>query len=337
LKLNGSPFLVARNADQPSISNDGLLFYVNRENTGSGEQLVLLSRSGHILKKISQPQLEIHSPAISPDGNVIATMSVEKNGSYDIWLHDIKKGIKSQLSFDIPQTWRPSWSPDGKEIVFQSGFFDSVDIYIQTINSRTSAKPLIHTKQNESSPFWSHNGRFIIYSKSVSQSDNKNDLWYLELGKGDSPKQLFESRFDESFPCMSPDDKYVAFESDKSGQMEIYVTNFPKADHLWQVSFEGGVFPQWVGNEIFFVDPRQNELMSAKVKINNDFQSENPVKLFSADTAGVQLQWSPTVKYTVTRDGKNIVAVKSFSRSVGTNLVLVENWMEEFKNKNEVK
>lgn len=337
LKLKGSSFLVARNADQPSISNDGLLFYINRTNTGSGEQLVLLSRSGHFLKNISQPQLEIHSPAISPDGNVIATMSVEKNGSYDIWLHDIKKGIKSQLSFDIPQTWRPSWSSDGKEIVFQSGFFDSVDIYIQTINSRTSAKPLNHTKQNESAPFWSHDGRFILFSKSESQSDNKNDIWYLEMGKGNPPKQLFESRFDESFPYMSPDDKYVAFESDKSGQMEIYVTDFPKADHQWQVSFEGGVFPQWIGNEIFFVNPRLNELMSAKVKTNNGFQTENPIELFLADTAGVQLQWNPTVKYTVTKDGQNIITVKSLMGSVQSKMVLVENWSKEFKNKNEIK
>jgi Tol biopolymer transport system component len=337
LKITGNQFLVARNADQFSVSENGMLLYVDRAIERSGEQLVLLSRSGIILKKISQPQLEIHSPAVSPDGNLVATMSIEEGGTYDIWIHDITKGTKSQLSFDVPETWRPSWSPDGKEIVFQSGFFDSVDIYIQAINSRTSAKQLIHTKQNEGQPFWSHDGRFILFAKSASQPNTQNDIWYLEMGGGNYPKQLFESRFNEDFPYMSPDDRFVAFQSDKSGQLEVYVTDFPKANFQWQVSFEGGVFPQWNGNEIFFVNPRKNELMSAKVKINNGFQSENPIALFSADTAGVQLQWSPTLKYTVTRDGENIVAVKSLMGSVQSKMVLVENWIEEFKNKNEAK
>ena len=337
LELTGSPFLVTRNANQPSVSQNGMLFYLDRGNGSSGEQLVLLSRSGQILKRISQPQLEIYSPVVSPDGNRIVTASSEEGVKYDIWLYDIIKGTKSQLSFDVPQTSGPSWSPDGKKIVFASGFGENVDIYLQATNSSTSAKPFLHTKQSEGNPFWSADGRFILFSMTKTQRRTQSDIWYLDMDKESLPKPLFESRFNEDYSCMSADGRFVAFQSDKSGQAEIYVTNFPEADQQWQVSFNGGNYPQWIGDEIFFLNPRRNELMVAKVKTSSDFQLENPEKLFSADTAGVLFLNTNYLKYTVTKDGKNIVAVKSLTDSDQAKLVLVENWFEEFKNKNEVK
>jgi hypothetical protein len=77
--------------------------------------------------------------------------------------------------------------------------------------------------------------------------------------------------------------------------------------------------------------------MVVKVKTNPDFQSEVPRKLFSADSAGVMLMNINYLKYTVTRDGKNIIAVKNLTGSARGKIILVENWFEEFKNKNEVK
>ena len=333
LEVTGSPFLIVRNAIQPNVSQNGLLNYLNRGNQSNGEQLVLLSRSGQVLKTISQQQIEIYAPVVSPNGNKIVASSSEGGGKFDIWLYDIIKETKSQLSFDISQTWGPSWSPNGKEIVFASGFFESTDIYLLATNSSTSAKPIIHTNKSERSPFWSVDGRFLLFTITETQPRIQSDIWYLETNRDSISRRLFESRFSENFPYVSPDGRFVAFQSDKSGQNEVYVTNFPKADQQWQVSFNGGEYPQWIGNELFFMNPRQNELMVAKVKTSPDFQSENPEVLFSANTAGVLLTNTNYLKYTVTKDGKNIVAVKSLTNSNQGKLVFVENWFEEFKDK----
>ncbi|HTY09558.1 MAG TPA: protein kinase [Bacteroidota bacterium] len=335
LKITGNPFLVVRNvnADRISVTENGMLSYVDVGNSVIGAQLVLLSRAGQFLKTIGQTQSDIHSPAVSPDGQTVATMSSEGNGKYDIWLHDVAKGTKSQLSFDIPETWRPSWSPSGKEIVFQSGFFDSSRIYVQGVNGHTSAKLLMGANQWGSSSYWSADGRFILFTRSESQPRTHNDLWYLELGRDSSQKRLFESRFNEDCPYMSPDGRFVAFQSDKSGQWEVYVTDFPNAQQQWQISIEGGLYPQWVRNEIFFVTPKSNELMSAKVKTSPGFRAENPEKLFSADAVHVQLALAYSFFYTVTRDGKNIIAVKRLGESNRPNLIMVENWFEDFKDK----
>ena len=337
LELTGSPFLVARNADRPSVSQTGMLLYEDRGITSNGEQLVLLSRSGQILKKIGPPQLDIYSPAVSPDGKKIATASSEENGEYNIWLYDIIKGTKSQLSYDVPQTWGSSWSPDSKKIVFASGFGENADIFEQEINSTASAKPFIHTEQSEGNPYWSANGQFILFIKTETKPTRQNDIWYLEMNKGSAPKRLLESKFNEDYPWFSPNGKFVSFMSDKSGQQEVYVTNFPAADKQWQVSFNGGIYPQWIGDEIFFVNRRSNELMVVKVKTDPDFQSGIPIKLFSADSAGIMLMNDNYLEYTITRDGKNIVAVKNLTGSAQEKLILVENWFEEFRNKSETK
>lgn len=331
LKKNGNVFLVARNADAPSTSKNGILSYRNFRGTNYGEQLILLSRTGQTLKQFNLSAISIWSPIVSPDGNKIACSIEEENGDYNIWIYDLIKTTSYQLTYDVPQTWGPTWSPDGKKIVFASGF-DSSDIYEQEINSTTQSKSLIETENDDGNPYWSRNGRFILYSRKESKSKADNDLWYIDTNNGQS-KKLFESRFNEDFPTMSPDGKFVAFQSDKSGQDEIWVTNFPQADKLWQVSFNGGNFPNWVGNEIFFTSPRRNELMVVKVKAGQEFEA--PKKLFSIDTTGILLRGAGInyLKYAVTNDGQGIIAVKNLAGSEEVKFVLVENWSEEFKNK----
>ena len=271
--VTGNRFLVVRSAAQFSISDNGMLLYVEKAE-GTGEQLVLLSRSGTIVRTLTQPQKgEIHSPSISPDGNTVAAMNGEGN---DIWLYDLTRGNKSQLSYDVPQTWRPSWSPDGKELVFQSGYGDSSDIYLQATNGISPAIPLIHTPQFEGAPCWSGDGRFIFYVRLETQPRRQTDIWYLDVRNKTTPKPLFESRFSESFPCGSPDGRFVTYVSDKSGQPEVYVTEFPNAQHQWQISIERGMYPQWVGDEVFFLNPLRNELMTAPVDTRPEFRPGNP-------------------------------------------------------------
>jgi hypothetical protein len=99
------------------------------------------------------------------------------------------------------------------------------------------------------------------------------------------------------------------------------------------ISSSGGSYPQWIGNEIFYTSQKGNNLMSVKVKTTPDFQSGIPEKLFSADSSGVALQTTYSFYYTVTRDGKNIIAIKNITGSTLPKMVLVENWKEELKEK----
>jgi len=330
MQVSGKEFLVARDANQVSISKNGLLLYNRQSRENEGEQLVLLSRSGQILKDISQPQQAIYHPTVSQDGESIATASVGADGQIEIWSHDIKRNIKTQFTFDFGESIRPSWSPDRKKIVFQNGFSERANIYFLETNSFSEPKSLINSADRDDNPHWSHNGRYIFYSRLERQNNSQRNIWYLQLGEENSPKRLFQSRFQDDHPFMSPDGKYVAYASDKSGRFEIYVTNFPEADRQWQVSYDGGERPQWINDEIFFVNQGTNTLMVSKIKAGTDFQCEIPQALFSPQEAIIDL-YLHTHRFGVTPDGQNILAVKSLGEITNRGLVLVENWLEEFK------
>ena len=330
MKVSGNTFLVVRGANKLCVSQNGMLSYVKQNVEFIGQRLVMLTRSGEFIRNISQPKIGLGSPSFSPDGKTIVATCVENVGKFNLWLFDVSKNLEYQFTYGIQQAWEPSWSPDGKQIVFASGL-DQADIYLQSTNGGTPAKPLIHTNKFEGYPNWSPSGKYILYTVTETQPLLQNDIWYLEVGNGKSPKPLFKSEFNETYPNISPDEKFVVFQAKKSEQTNIFVTDFPKADKQWQVSFGGGYYPQWIGSEIFFVN-YNDDLMRVKVKTNPDFQFEKSTILFSADSAGVQID-GPTYQYTISPDGKNIIAVKNLNKSYPPSQVIVENWYEEFRNR----
>ena len=332
MKTTGNQFLVARQANNISVSDNGLLLYNWQDLTNSKEQLVLLSRAGRLIKEIGQPQTEIYAPSIGPDGHSIATTSAETREDYEIWHFDMNTNIKTQLTFDLGEAFVPDWSPDGKQIVFEKGIGPRSKLYFFETNSLSDPKPLINSNSVDQSPHWSADGRFIFFTRVDLQNNSKGNLWYLELSEGNEPQPLFQSRYQDDEPFMSPDGRYVAYSSNKSSQYEIYVTDFPGAEKHWQISYNGGDFPIWVNNEIFFVNTKTNALMVSKVSSRAKFKSAIPQKLFSPSSESIEFEFR-TRRYTITPDGKNILAVKKLGTAAERKIVLVENWLEEFKDK----
>jgi eukaryotic-like serine/threonine-protein kinase len=333
LKKTGEPFLVIPKSNYVSVSTNGMIAYIDYSNLATGEELVFLSRSGQVGESIQQSPEPIYTPAFSPDGSRIAAVSGEIGGrTLDVWLFDPVKKTKSRLSSDVPMAWAPSWSPDGKEIIFTSGFYDDIDIYVQRRDGISPAERLIASDQAEGAARFSADGRYIIYSR-WPQFGGNADIWYAKRSDPGASQPLFESKYWETSPCPSPDGRYIAYQSNKSGQDEIYVTRFPEADQHWQVSFNGGKFPQWIGSEIFFVDARTNELLSSRVSTRGGFDAALPEKLFSATVAGVSIEGNSFFSYAVGREGKRIVASRNLVGNTKPKTVIVENWYEEFREK----
>ena len=159
------------------------------------------------------------------------------------------------------------------------------------------------------------------------------DLWYQEKNKKE-PKILLQTDYNEYGASLSPDERFMVFVSNKSGQYQIYVTHFPDVSVQRQVSINNGIFPIWIGNEIFYSSYSQ-DLMVVNVDITgSDISISQPKLLFSGNQLGVQLYGVNVRKYTVTPDGQKILADYS-PQSSQFYMVLVENWIEQFKNKKE--
>ena len=123
---------------------------------------------------------------------------------------------------------------------------------------------------------------------------------------------------------LSPDGRWFAYESNESGQPEIYVQPFPPTGGKFQVSKNGGVRPVWRrdGKELFFLSP-DSKLMAAAIDTTAQFQADIPTPLFTVATAGAS---AGTRLYAVTKDGRRFLVNVIQEQSTATPLTVVVNW-----------
>ena len=119
------------------------------------------------------------------------------------------------------------WSPDGSRIVFNSGRAGTLDLY-QTASSGTGSDELLLKSDDTKWPNdWSSDGRFISFGGFNPKT--QLDAWILPLDGGRKPFPIVQTQFFEGWTTFSPDRRWVAYTSDKSGRNEVYVQPFNPA------------------------------------------------------------------------------------------------------------
>jgi Tol biopolymer transport system component len=185
--------------------------------------------------------------ALSPDGSMVAlSVFAPDQGSADLWLYDVERGIRTRFTFDPGADFNPVWSPDGTRVVFASRREGASDLYINTVGGAETEQLLLENDQNKSPTDWSRDGRYILYTSA-------SDIWALPTEGDGEPFVVIESQFADIDGLLSPDGRWLAYASNESGQMEVYVTSFPAPGRKWQVSKDGGIPGKWRddGREIF--------------------------------------------------------------------------------------
>jgi eukaryotic-like serine/threonine-protein kinase len=134
---------------------------------------------------------------------------------------------------------------------------------------------------------------------------------------------VVQTEFGQGSPVVSPDRKWLAYDSNTSGRPEVYITAFPAAGAKWQVSTEGGHVPKWRrdGKELFFLDPSDNLLAVDVSTLSNSVRLGAPHVLFQA-SAGA---------YDVTADGKKFLFDSADVKEDSQPMTLVQNWTAELK------
>ena len=278
----GEAFPIAHNGAYPSAAGGTLVY--RRRGRGGQWQLQWRDRDGENLGTIGKPHDGIQHMALSPDESRVAVNGWTE-GNQDIWVHDVSTGVATRLTFDRHGDIGPVWSASGKELVFNSAATGIYDIYLKSADGAGEAAELLATDANKFASDWSADGRYILYDRGPRESDRQSDIWYLQR-KGDSadfePESFLETAFDEHAAKFSPDGRFVAYVSDESGQDEVYVRPFPRGGGQWQLSFNGGVQPQWRGDgkELLYVGG--NTLMAVEVKTTPTFSLGRTNRLFES-------------------------------------------------------
>ncbi len=209
------------------------------------------------------------SPAWSPDGKRIAfgsdrdeILDIHGFPTYEIYVMDADGGNPQNVTNNRHDDWVPSWSPDGKRIVFISyreghfiGDFELItsEIYVMDADGGNQQR-LTENRKNDWSPSWSPDGTRIVFS-SDRKGDFINNEIYVMDADGKNQQRLTENRHEDGAPSWSPDGKRIVFVSDREGNHEIYVMDTDGGNLQNLTNNPGGDFgPAWFG-DAFAVAP----------------------------------------------------------------------------------
>ncbi|MBI3449748.1 MAG: serine/threonine-protein kinase [Acidobacteria bacterium] len=323
----GEPFLVVPDGDLPSVSNDGTLVTV--KGAGGGEsQLVWLDRSGKLTGTIGKPQAQWPFPAISPDGRQIAIAATE-NDKREIWLHDAERGTMTRLTSNSAGTWSPVWTPKGDQVVYTDGQAPpALSILVKAADGSGEAKKLVDGWGPSISP----DGRYLAYA--ASDPNNDWDLWYLELEKGGPPVLLLKAPETQIWPRISPDGAFYAYQSGETGRNEVYVKRFPSGEGKWQVSTDGGEWPAWGhhGDRIYYV--HEDTILEARFASKPGVSLGRPVEILTRPSYGAPLMFGWTSGFDVSADDQRFVVARAVGGTqVASGIIVIENWLAEFRKK----
>ena len=324
LEATGQPFLVAQGAI-PSVSSDGTLLFVRAESTA--KQLGWVNRKGEVSRLLGGSMQSPEGPAVSPDGRKIA-LSIFESGIWEIFVLDGERSTRVTFA-ERKVKLTPSWSPDSRYVFFSQ--LNPDQIWKVPADGSGKARLLVGGYR----PYVSPDGRFLVFQLR-GQGKNLSDIVYTALAnpdaaiEPDSVRTIVEGPGDDLQGVLSPDGRYMAYQSDESGGYQIYIRRFPDGEGKWQASVAGGAFPRWSrdGRELFFSDLSTNDLMVVPVQPGANITLGSPQRLFSANTIGAELSQG----FDVAPDGKEFVVVLNGTSS-GTEkgISIVQNWFAEFK------
>jgi Tol biopolymer transport system component len=310
-----------------STSNTGTLIYQTGE-ASTGWNLVWRGRDGKQTDGITKTERYL-SPQLSPDGaRVAVTIFAGGQGVSDIWIFDLARQTSTRFTFGpASQTW-PVWSADGKTIFYGSNLKGPNQIYAKVADGSGAERAVLETAEVVVSPrAVTPDGRYLIYARRA-KGEAGYHIWGLPLFGDGKPFAIVQDAFDEDYPTLSADGKWMAYQSNESGRKEVYITAFPGGGAKWQVSSNGGSSPKWRkdGKELFFLD-LADTFNSVDVNAAGGApRLSAPHVLFQA--VGIQRDFGP---YDVTPDGKKFL-VNSGNLNEGADpFTLVLNWPAELK------
>ena len=263
LQLEGDPVRlgVQVRVDMPighrfSVSANGLLVFLPPPTTEA--ELTWLDRGGRRLGIVGEPGL-FRNLDLSPDGRQVAlTKRIQRPvvaTQTDIWLIDLATGRATRLTDDPAGDFDPTWSPDGKHIVFNSDRLGLHSLFMRPSNGSGADVSLVKSEtDNFTVASWSRANVMIF---NVFNKDKASDLWTMSMSGDRTPKVFLSSTHSELNGTFSPDSRWVAYQSNASGRYEILVRPFPNKDPAQTVSRDGGMYPRWRGDgkELFFLSP----------------------------------------------------------------------------------
>jgi serine/threonine-protein kinase len=315
-----------------SLAPSGTFGYLSGVSGGldsRSRRLMWVDRQGNE-ESLGAPPEAFAIPRLSPDGTkVVIDDRADVGDGLAMW--DIERKRMTRFSFGVDAY--PVWSPDGTRVAFTS--FDAKTgtghLFWQAVTGAGGPERLEQSSRSRYATSFTPDGSRLVFREEAGEAGL--DIGVLTLESARRSELLIQTRFSELNPEISPDGKWLAYESNRSGRAEIYVCPFPDVNAgLWQVSTSGGVQPVWArnGRELFY-RAQGGSLMAATVELKPSFSAAAPTKIVDARyfTSG------PFRSYDPSPDGKRFLMITQGDVPAGTSspatIVVVQNWVDELR------
>jgi serine/threonine protein kinase len=221
------------------------------------EQLTWYSRSGKVLGKVGGSLAITGGPAsvaLAPDGRRAALMVTSPRFTSDLWVVEFARGLISRLTFTDGGEVAPVWAPDSRRLAYRSrgGGNRSFSLMVKDVDGTGDGESPVGNLVGGVPNGWSSDGRFLLFTRGPDA--NTLDLFALSIQRR-TETGLLQSVFSEGGGRLSPDNRWMVYQSNESGRNEIYVRAFLVADDgtpslgpKSRVSTDGGVMPRWRGD-----------------------------------------------------------------------------------------
>jgi len=307
-----------------SASNDGILarWGMGLPNT----TLRWYDRTGKTIGEVPVPAGRYEQVRLSPDGKRLAATRRSAVSASDIWLFDLDRPVPSRFTFGPSNNYYPTWSPDGNLIAFASDRFGPEDIFVKAANGSAEEVAVLKGGAMFKEPCsWSSDGKTIVFE----QPDPKSS-WDLEMLAADgksAPIPFLHAPGLQRLGMVSPDGHWIAYNSDESGRMELFVQSFPAPGAKYQVSSAGATngTTRWTrgGKDLMFMAVDGFTVMTADVSLGASFHAGEPRSLFKLRGDFVGVDFSP--------DGERILATSPAGATVTPSITIDVNWSAQMR------
>ena len=250
---------------------------------------------------------------LSPGASRAALLTSDNPG---IFLLEMSSGVFSRLTSSPRSETDMVWSPDGKELAFSL----RGNLFRRAIGS-SDAVPFYQSPEGKWLHDWSPDGKYLVFA-------HDQGVYALPTTGEQKPITLLENSFSKDEFRVSPDNHWIAYNSDESGQSEVYVASFPKFDHRRQVSNSGGAVPRWRGDmkELYYLGS-DGKLIAVDVRAGEVLETSAPHTLFQADIPFTTV----LDQYDVTSDGQKFLIIENEAGATSPPINIVVNWAEELR------
>ena len=311
-----------------SLAEDGTLVYVPGAGGTIGEQLtfVWVDREGREETVAAEPRA-YQNFSLSPDGTKIAVQIQSSPENIDVWIYDLVRDTQMRLTFDPGVEAFPIWTPDGQRVAFGS---NDAPLSWKAADGTGQVETLVESSSNQFPQAFSADGTTLVFQ------DRSSHLGMLSLEGERISTPLLGTEFLELNAALSPDGRWMAYESNELGQLEVYVRPFPDVTGgRWQVSSGDGGWPLWSpeGRELFYVG--SEGMMAVTIETEPTFTQGTVNQLFDLSP-----YWRPPGGVTgrmidISPEGDRFLMLKAAGGSdktaETTSIIVVQNWFEELK------